>query len=162
MNKENTLLVLWIIFGFVFVMAVDSLLFVLSHIIYFTEFNFNFSKDLMLYSIPILIFISYLFTTIILVKRIKIKSELSGIFLMDFPIKSFVIYTIIAFFGIPITNWLNGLHSNHVTEIGEISNVFDFFYIQTWLVFGINLSRWAMIIGLALIFITRYKKLKTQ
>lgn len=140
-------------------MAIDSLL---SHIIYFTEFNLNFSNDLILYSVPIITFICYLLTTIIIIKRIKIKSELNGIFLTDFPIKWFIILTVITLFIIPITNWLNGFHSRQVAEIGKIGNVSYFFYIQTWLESGIMLSGWIMIIGLAFVFINKYNKLKSK
>ena len=49
MNKENILLILWVIFGFVFVIAIESILYFLIHLLYFGLAELGISYNIMTY-----------------------------------------------------------------------------------------------------------------
>lgn len=71
MNKENVLLILWIIFGFVSVIAVVSILYFLIHLLYFGFAELGISYIIMTYIFPVITLILYSITAILLFNRIK-------------------------------------------------------------------------------------------
>lgn len=116
MNKENILLILWIVFGFIFITAIDSILYFILHLIYFGLVELGVSYKILTYVIPITTLALYIITTIILLKRIKTKSKTSGIYLTEFPKNKIIIFGIIAFALSPITNKLSGLFTVNAIE----------------------------------------------
>ena len=74
MNKENILLILWVIFGFVFVIAIESILYFLIHLLYFGLAELGISYNIMTYVFPIITLIFYALTALFLLKIIKTKS----------------------------------------------------------------------------------------
>lgn len=69
MNKENTLLILWVIFGFVFISAIDSILYFVIHLIYFAKSELGVSYQIMKYSVPILTLILYILATFLILNQ---------------------------------------------------------------------------------------------
>jgi len=87
MSKENTLLLLWIIFGFTFVAALDSILYFFIHLVYFGMSELGLSLTFLTYFIPTITILSYFFTILFLFKKIKTNSNSEGIYLISFPQK---------------------------------------------------------------------------
>jgi hypothetical protein len=155
MRKENVLLILWIIFGFVFIEALDSILVFFTHLAYFGLTASGVSFKIQTFIIPILTLTLYVFSTILILKKIKTSSGSDGIYLTDFPRKAFIVFAIIAIFLGPITNKLAGLFS---VENDAIRNSIeaDFISFYGWMTLGINMSKWIIMIVLSFLFINRY------
>ncbi|PKA81960.1 hypothetical protein ATE92_0083 [Ulvibacter sp. MAR_2010_11] len=156
MNKENVLLIIWIIFGFVFITAIDSLLYLFTHLIYFVESELRLSYSFLQYSIPSITFIAYISTTFLILKRIKAKSDSEGIYLRNFPKKTFIILALIAIFLNPITNKLSGLYAEHNAYIQSGSSS-EFISFYGWMHFGIGFSRWVVLIVLVFVYMNKIK-----
>ena len=109
MNKENILLILWLIYGFVFVVAINSILYFLIHLLYFGLAEIGISYNIMTYIFPIITLILYSLTAIFLLKRIKTKSKMSGIYLTEFPKNQMIILTAVFLILTPLTNKLSGI-----------------------------------------------------
>jgi hypothetical protein len=156
MNKENVLLVLWIIFGFVFISGIDSILYFITYLVYFTKSELGLSYGIMKFSIPIFTLILYLLTTYIIIKRIKQQTNSDGIYLTKFPKKTFIGLALLAIILNPITNKLSGLYAEHSTPI-ENTDYSDLLQVYGWMNMGIGFSRWLVLIILTILF---FKKLK--
>ena len=156
MNRKNTLLVLWIIFGFIFITAIDSILYFIVHLIYFGLANLGTSYKIMTYLIPFTTLILYLLTTYLLITKIKTKSKTSGIYITEFPKKTLMILGIIAFVLSPITNKLSGIYSENVFD-NTIVNSSDFLVFYGWLHTGFGLSQLLVLLILIIIMLTKLK-----
>jgi len=161
MRKENYLFVLWIIFGFVFIQAIDSILQFITYTFYIGLSAIGISFKNLTILIPILTFGTYLFATMLLVKRIKIKSDIDGIYFKDFHRNNFIIFIIIAIFLSPITYKLSGLYLEHSDAI-QNSNNSDFISFYGWMTFGINTSKWLILIYLGFIYLNKYNRRKQE
>jgi hypothetical protein len=156
MNMEKTLLILWIIFGFVFVQAIDSVLFLTTHLMHFGAVYVGISYPILNFIIPALTTLSYLVMVIFILKKIKIKSGIRGILLTGFPKKKFYILLTLALVLNPITNKLNTVFSEWVTGTQD-GNAVDFLAFHGWMYLGIGLARWTSIIVLAGIYLNNYR-----
>ena len=152
MIKENRLLIIWIIFGFVFIKAIDSILYFFTHIVYFSELEFDINFIIAKYSIPIITFLSYIIITFILLRKIKSNSDIDGIYFNEFPKNSFLILATIAIFLIPITNKLSSLYTEHHLELHNI-NSSDYLEVYNWMHTGLLISRWLILITLIIIYL---------
>jgi hypothetical protein len=162
MSRENKLLILWVIFGFVFVAAVDSILYFFIHLIYFAAAELGSSYGFLTYFIPIITFITYVLATFTILQNLNYKSGSSGIYLLKFPIKRFFILTLIAIILNPITNKLSGLYAEHITTTDTYLSHYPDFY--SWMNIGFGLSRWLILIFLAIIYLNKLEQpeLKTE
>jgi|TARA_B110000240_G_scaffold113835_1_gene127708 hypothetical protein len=156
MNKENVLLILWIIFGFIFISGIDAILHFIVYLIYFAKSELGLSYGIMKFSMPIITLISYVLTTFLILKKIKLNSNSSGIYLTEFPKKLFIGLALIAIFLNPITNKLSGLYAEHSTAMENIDTS-DFLQVYGWMTLGIEFSRWLILIILTIIFIKKLK-----
>ena len=156
MNKENVLLILWIIFGFIFISGIDAILHFIVYLIYFAKSELGLSYGIMKFSMPIITLILYVLTTFLILKKIKLNSNSSGIYLTEFPKKLFIGLALIAIFLNPITNKLSGLYAEHSTAMENIDTS-DFLQIYGWMTLGIEFSRWLILIILTIIFIKKLK-----
>jgi hypothetical protein len=161
MNKENVLLVLWIIFGFVFISGIDSILYFITYLVYFTKSELGLSYVIMKFSMPIFTLILYILTTFLIYKRIKLNSNTTGIYLTKFPKKLFIGLALIAIFLNPITNKLSGLYTSNLTRIEEI-NTIDFLEVYGSMTLGINLSRWLVLIILTIVFLKQLNLIENK
>jgi len=160
MKYENTLLILWIIFGFIFISAIDSILYFFTHLIYFAELKLEFSFRFMKISMPIITLILYSLTTFFIINKINTKSKSNEIYLTEFPKNWTIVFSIIAIFLTPITNKLSGLHSHSITEIENFITI-DFIEFYGWLHFGIGISRWIVLISILLFYFNKYRDLSS-
>tara|TARA_R100000750_G_C2310309_1_gene82235 strand:+ start:199 stop:687 length:489 start_codon:yes stop_codon:yes gene_type:complete len=154
MNKENVLLILWIIFGFIFITGIDAILHFIVYLIYFAKSELGLSYGIMKFSMPIITLILYVLTTFLILKKIKLNSNSSGIYLTEFPKKLFIGLALIAIFLNPITNKLSGLYAEHSTAMENIDTS-DFLQVYGWMTLGIEFSRWLILIILTIIFIKK-------
>ena len=154
MSKENVLLVLWIIFGFVFISGIDSILFFITYLVYFTKTEIGLSYQIMTFSMPIFTLILYILITFLIYKRLKLNSNLKGIYLTKFPKKLFIGLALIAIFLNPITNKLSGLFAAHSTMM-ETIDPSDFLQVYGWMNMGIGFSRWIVLIILTILFLKK-------
>ena len=103
---------------------------------------------------PIITLILYVLTTFLILKKIKLNSNSSGIYLTEFPKKLFIGLALIAIFLNPITNKLSGLYAEHSTAMENIDTS-DFLQVYGWMTLGIEFSRWLILIILTIIFIKK-------
>ncbi|NEN25293.1 hypothetical protein G3O08_17490 [Cryomorpha ignava] len=155
MNREKTLLILWIIYGFVFVQAVDSVLFFLTQLVYFGTISIGISYSILNYLLPVVTIALYLTTILFLLKKIKNTSSTSGILLTEFPKKQFLILTILAIVLNPLTHKLSGLFAEYFSYLQneDISGYLEFY---GWMHMGIGIARWSSIVLLAMIFLRKH------
>lgn len=159
MKKENILLVLWIVFGFLFLTAFNSILYFLIYLIYFGLYELGVSYSTLKIAIPITTLILYGLTTYILLKRVDITSKISGIYLMNFPIKLSALVGVIAFSLYPITKKLANLHRGY-SALNENSDRHEYIKFYGWLEAGFGISRFIVIIILLIILLPKLQILK--
>ncbi len=155
MRKENTLLILWVIFGFVFIRAFDSVLFLFTHIVYFGTSKIGIPYYVLKYFIPIFTFLSYISATSLTLRRLKMNSKSNGIYLTEFPKQIVTPLILIAIFLQPITNKLAGLFAEY-NSTAQSENATDFIDFYGWMYFGIGFSRWTVLIVLVYIYLNRH------
>ena len=161
MNKENVLLVLWIIFGFIFISGIDAILYFITYIIYFTKSELGLSYGIMKFSMPITTLILYVLTTVLILKRIKLNSNSTGIYLTKFPKKLFIGLAVIAIFLNPITHKLSGLYAEHLTTMENIDTS-EFLQVYGWMSTGIHSSRWLVLIILTILFLKKLNLIENK
>ena len=159
-KKENSLLVLWVIFGFFCVSAIDAILYLMITIFYGMLIEFGSSYSTLTILVPILTFFLSLGTTIILINRFKIKSRTEGIYLIDFPKKLSIVFGLIAILLPALINKLSGLIAersidNMMTE--DNSNYLTFY---GWFNIGFGVSQILAIILLFSYFLITLRKTK--
>jgi len=154
MRNENILLILWIIFGFLFITAIDSILYLIIHLIYFGLSELRVSFNLMRVIIPITTLILYGLTTFVLLKRINVKSKISGIYLTEFPKKLTIILGVIAFGLSPVTEKLRALYAENISENKniEMAEYMDFY---GWFYTGLGISQLLVMLTLLIFFLTK-------
>ena len=159
MSKENILLILWVIFGFTFVAAIDSILYFFIHLVYFGMSELGLSLTLLTYSIPTLTVILYALTVLFLLQKINTDSNSEGIYLTKFPKKMVVIFLILTLLLKPITSKLSGLYAEYfVSALDVAAN--DYLEFYGWMHASFAFSRWGSIIILAIIYLKKYQSLK--
>ncbi|MCZ4408342.1 hypothetical protein O3Q51_05950 [Cryomorphaceae bacterium 1068] len=156
MNKERTLLILWIIFGFVFIQAVDSLLYLAIHLVYFATLSIGMSYSILNFLLPAVTVSFYLLAIVLLLKKFKIDSSVSGILLTEFPKRLFITLLIAGVVLNPITNRLSGLFGEFgpVRLTGSASELLEFY---GWMHMWIGVARWGSLIILGLIYLNKYQ-----
>jgi len=156
MKKENILLVLWIIFGYLFVTSINAVINLLIHIVYFGLSEMKVSYNNMSVIVPIISIVLYAVSTIIIVRKINIKSKTNGIYLTQFPKNLTIILGFISFFLSPITNKLSGLYAEHNTGNLDI----EYLNFYSWLYLSIGISQLLMILILVIIFLNKLKQIQ--
>lgn len=149
MNKENILLILWVIFGFVFVIAIESILYFLIHLLYFGLAELGISYNIMTYVFPIITLIFYALTALFLLKIIKTKSRLkaSGIYLTEFPKKLLIILTLVVFILTPLTNKLSGMYAESASE-NTLLEMGEYLRFYGWFNLGFAISQTLVLIAM--------------
>lgn len=155
MNKENTLLVLWILFGFMFISAIDSFLRLLTFSIYVLKSELGLSYKILTFSMPLVTLTLYSLITFFILR--KLKSDVSGIYLTKFPKILFIGSFLVTLLLNPLTNRLSRLYSERLTSIKN-ANVYDILEVHEWMSSGIGFSRWIILIILAFIFLNKLNK----
>jgi hypothetical protein len=161
MNKENVLLILWIIFGFIFISGIDSILYFLTYLIYFAKSELGLSYGIMTYSMPIITLILYILTTVLIFKKLKLNSNSSGIYLTRFPKRIFIVLALIALTLNPLTHKLSGLYAEHSTRMENI-DTYDYLKVYGWMTTGIYFSRWLIIIFMSILFIKKLNLIENK
>ena len=161
MNKENVLLILWIIFGFIFISGIDSILYFITYLIYFTESELGLSYGFMKYSMPIITLILYVLTTFMILKKLMLYSNSSGIYLTKFPKIMFVVLALSSLTLNPITQKLSSLYAKHSDRMENIE-ISDFLQVYGWMTSGIYFSRWLILITLSILFIKKLKVIENK
>ncbi len=161
MNKKNVLLILWIIFGFIFISGIDSILFFITYLIYFAKSELGLSYGIMKYSMPTITLILYVLTTFSILKKLKLNSNSSGIYLTKFPKRIFIVLALIALTLNPITHKLSGLYAEHSTRMENI-DASDFLQVYGWMTSGIYFSRWLIIIILSIFYIKKLNGIENK
>ncbi len=161
MNKENILLVLWIIFGFVFVLAIESILYFVIHLLYFGFAELGVSYNVMTYVFPIITLILYSITTFFLLKRIKTKSKASGIYLTEFPKNLIIILALIILILTPLTNKLSGIYAQSVSE-NTLLEMGEYLMFYGWFNLGFAISQTLVLIILVWFLLNKLKEIKNN
>ncbi len=163
MKKQLFSLALWMFFGFVLINAIDSIL----RFLVYSYFHFGLWKemrvDFLLYSIPILSVLLYLFTCIFLIKFLLKKTENFKSKNIKFPIGIYVVSTIIAIFLSPIQYKLSNLVLAKVfSKEPEPYENMEFIEIYGTMNFSLETCSWVSIIMLSIYFYRIYKKSETK
>jgi hypothetical protein len=161
MSKEKTLLILWIIFGFVFIQAVDSLLYFLTQLIYFGTVGIEVPYSVLNFLLPIVTIMLYWTAIFLLIKKLRIDSPTIGILLTEFPKKQFLILMILAISLNPLTNKLSGIFVENISDFNSADSI-EFIEFYGWLHAGIGVARWSSILILVIIFLRNYNSEKIK
>ena len=159
MNKENILLILWIIFGFVFVIAIESILYFLIHLLYFGLAELGISYNIMTYVFPIITLILYSLTALFLLKRIKTKSTTSGIYLTEFPKNLLIILTLVVFILTPLTNKLSGIYAESASE-NTLLEMGEYLRFYGWFNLGFVISQTLVLMAMVGFSLIKLKEIK--
>lgn len=162
MKKENILLVLWIIFGFVFVMAIDSILYFIMYLLYFGISELGVSYEIIKYFMPITTLILYILTALLMYKRITLRSNSTGIYLTTFPKKLFIGLALIALFLNPLTNFLSQLYITNAVVTMEMNKTYETLEVHSWMLIANGWSRWLVLVILAILFLRKLNKIENQ
>ncbi|TBW27179.1 hypothetical protein [Gramella sp. KN1008] len=159
MDKEKTLIILWIIFGFVFVTAIDSIIYFIIHLMYFGLAELKVSYNVMTYIFPVLTFSIYALIAILVVKKINKNSNKQVLQFDEFPKNLLIILSTVILILYPLTNKFSGLYAeyssgNTLIEIGEYLTFYGWFNI------GFTISQILVLIGLAAYSIVKLKNFK--
>ena len=135
MKKENILLAFWVLFGYLFISAITSIIYFMLHLIFFGLNELGVSIEIMKFILPTSTFILYGIVAVILIKQVDFHSKISKIYLTKFPRKLIITSAIIAFTLSPITNLLIGIYagilfSSTVAQIAVITVVLIMFFIR--------------------------------
>ena len=144
-------------FGFVLVNAIDSVLsFIINAYLYLGLWK-EFSADFLKYSIPVLSFLLFTITTILVIKYVNQRASNFELNKIRFPKVEYIIAVIIAIFLNPLGNKLLGLMSEKLgtTTNYEISEFLDLYGTSHA---SIGICRWVSIIVLSIYFYRIYKK----
>lgn len=161
MKKENILLVLWIIFGFVFVSGVDSILYFSTYLLYFGTSELGISYGILQYLMPIATLILYVLTTLLIYRKITINSNSTGIYLTTFPKKLFIGLALITLILNPITNKLSALYAKHIATMESI-DTYDFLKVYGWMTIGFGYTKWLILLMLAILFLRKLNIFENQ
>jgi hypothetical protein len=162
MKIEKHLIVLWIIFGFILVTGIDSILYFVIHLIYFSVAEMKVSYNIMTFIFPILTFILYSFTAIFVLKKLNKSSINYKLPLYKFPKKPLLIFSLIILILYPLTNKLSGvyyaeyLNNNTMIEMGE------YLIFYGWFNIGFTISQILVLLGLATYSFFQLKKLNSR
>ena len=154
MRKENLLLVLWVIFGFVFVMAIDSILYFLIHLLYFGLAEIGVSYKIMTYILPLLTLILYSFTAFIIFTRVNKKTTLT---FSKLPKKLLIILSIVILSLAPFTDKLSEIYAQSISA-NTLLETGNYLLFYGWFNLGFVISQIVVLItlvGFSLIKIKR-------
>jgi len=156
MNTQKTLLVLWIIFGFVFVQAIDSILSFLIHFLFLGVVTLKISFAYLHILIPVITVAFYFSAVLLALKCLRINSDTSGILLTRFPKRRFIILLLLAIALHPIENKLSDIFG--LWNVGwEDQTQMEFIELYGFMIMGIGVARWISLIALVVIYLQKYK-----
>ncbi|WP_396600306.1 hypothetical protein [Algibacter sp. R77976] len=158
MKKENLLLVLWIIFGFTFIQAVDSILNLIIILIHIFQVHFGFKPLFINIFTPIISFFLYIGTSIFLLKKLKYNSISQGIYLTRFPKNKFIILLLIAI----ISTWIMKFGTDICWPylIDKDYEIKVYYETCPWRNLSLIISKFITIILLFVIFFRKLKSLE--
>ncbi|WP_412559697.1 hypothetical protein [Winogradskyella sp. MIT101101] len=156
MRKENILLILWIIFGFIFIVAIESILYFLINLLYFGLAELGVSYNIMTYVFPIITLVLYSLTAFFLLERVKIKSIKFGVEPSKFPKKLLIILGITILVLTPLTEKLSGIYSESAMDDTQF-RIGEYFLFYGWFNLGFAISQTLVLI---IIVVYLFKKLK--
>jgi hypothetical protein len=152
MKRQNHLLILWIIFGFIYISAIETVLHYLNFGIFYASVALNMPYSVLEYALPSFPILSYGLTTYFILKHIKTKSGYDGIYLTNFPKRTFVIAAI-AFLALPpIFNRLSALVS--VNGYDYYTNI-EWLNLYAYTSSAIGISQWFVLIILTIVFLRK-------
>lgn len=157
MKKENSLLVLWIIFGFIFIEMINSLLHLFIVLTFELGFAFSINPTGLKISIPIISILLYLGTAFLLAKIINTKSQVSGIYLTEFPKTKLFLIFLTTIILVLLTRITISSYTPFITNIEPVLN--EYFEAKYWMNVGLIVSKFSTLILLSIIY---YLKLKKQ
>jgi hypothetical protein len=163
MNEQKKLLILWIVFGFVFIKSIDSALYLISELFLSVELIFNVPVDILIYSHPTIIIVIHLTTLFFIVKSLNINSEIKEGFLIQFPKWKFILLSITAITLIPITNYFKAYYISPLwMKYMDIHNLTRIEYLSSYSLLSASYTLLDFVIYLWLIvsFFILIKKLK--
>jgi len=162
MHKKN--LVLWLIFGFVLVTALSSIVDFLTHLIYFGNSELGIPNNIMKFTIPLSSLGLYAIATLILLKWVNNIPDLSALSNDQVPKRIFIAFTTIAILLPLATNKIWAVYDVYIQESIEYSstNSLDFLELYGWMNAGPYLSQWLTIIVIAAVYYKNLKKKKNK
>jgi hypothetical protein len=125
---------------------------------YFGMSELGISYQIMTITFPIVTFLIYAFTTFELIKKLKIKSPVSGIYLTEFPKKLTIGIGLIVITIHPITNLLYSKYAERIYEI-ETIDIHSYLSFYSWFQIGFGISRLLILIILIIVFVNHLNKL---
>lgn len=150
MEKEHNLSILQIIYGFVIITAIDSVLRFIVYLIFYGEIELSFQNNIIIYSIPIITVALYFITAFFIIKKVNKTPNL-----IVLSKGKFILLSFIAIFLNPITNKISGLFGEY-RSTGDLS-IAEYLSSYGMMVFILNLSSWLVLIFIVLYFLKKNK-----
>jgi hypothetical protein len=161
MRKENMLVLLWIIFGYFLIAAIDTVLSFIVHIIFYMLLELDFSFSTLTFLIPILTLMIYASTAFLLIKRFGSEQIFIGIFPTKFPKKIFIGIMIIPIILNPITNKFAGVYAESFMDKINV-NTIEYLGLYGWMHSGLYISKWILLITLGIFFLKNINSLANK
>ena len=161
MDSKNKSLIFWGIYSFVFIRAIDSILYFIINILFFVGIQSKLASDLLVYLIPIISLILYTITTIIVLRKLNIKALRREVYPNNFNITLFILLVVIGITLNPLVNKLSGyyIENQYETVISEnYLTIGQWLHLNGWMDFVIEVSRWIIIIILGVLYWKKNKK----
>lgn len=150
MQKDNILMILWIIYGFVFIIAIETILYFIINLLYFSAFELGISFNLLTYIFPAITLILYSLTAFLLLKRVEKKKFKLETKFYEFPKKTLITLGIIILILTPLTERLSDMYSDLAIDNTDF-RMGEYFLFYGWFNFGFAISN-----ALVLVFIVLY------
>ena len=161
MRKEHILTVLWIIFGFVFIIAIESILYLIINLLYFGSVELGISFGVMTYIFPILTLILYSLTVFLLLKRLEVKPIKLNLEPSAFPKKLLIILGITVVILTPLTEKLSDIYTDSILDNDQI-RLGEYFLFLGSFKFGFTFSEAIVLIFLIVYLFKNLKNYQDQ
>lgn len=154
MSKENNLFILWVIFGYVFVTAINEVLAFVSDMAMYGLVYLELSYDILKYLLPIGIVIMYILTTILIIRRINIKSKTDGIYFTKFPTKSFIVAALVTSFLYFIGNRIGAFFGEAAVDLKSMDSL-DWIKLYGGSIAARGYSKWIIFVSLTVVYLRK-------
>lgn len=155
MNKESLLIILWMIFGFVFIIAAEAILYFFIFLLYVGFAELGVSYSLMSYLFPVLTLMLYLLTAFSLVKRAETK--VAGISLTQFPKKLLIILSLVIIVLLPVTHKLSGMYAEATFEDAPMTSG-EYLSFYGWFNLGFAVAQIVTLIAIVWFSLSKLKE----
>ena len=161
MNNQNALLIFWIIFGFICITAIESIIFLTTRLALIIQALSGIPPSIMEFSMPISVVLIYLLSAYLIIKNVSANLDHDQSYLVLPSNKKFVSIFIIAIALKPLTYRGYSLFLEYSNWFENIDTAL-FLSISGWTQISVELSRWLILLFLGIISFRKLKAVKNN